>query len=77
MVVVQIEKPGNMTLANWFSELRSWLDQNHCQPTLFNQPERVTGKMIFNIIFSDETQARVFSSTFVKVRTLNSTHLKN
>jgi hypothetical protein len=77
MVVVQIEKPGNMTLANWFSELRSWLDQNHCQPTLFNQPERVTGKMIFNIIFSDETQARVFSSTFVKVCTLNSTHLKN
>ena len=64
MVVVQIEKPGNMTLANWFCELRSWLDQNYCQPTLFNQFERVTEKLIFDITFSDETQARVFSSTF-------------
>jgi hypothetical protein len=53
MMVVQIEKPGNMSLANWFSELRSWFDQNYCQPTLFNQPEVVTDKMIFNITFSD------------------------
>ena len=29
MMVVQIEKPGNMSLANWFSELRSWFDQNY------------------------------------------------
>jgi hypothetical protein len=60
MVVVQIEKPGNMALANWFCELRSWLDQNYCHPMLFNQSERVTGKMIFDITFSDESQARVF-----------------
>jgi hypothetical protein len=66
MMIVQIEKPGNMTLATWFSELRSWFDQNYCQPTLFNQSEGVTDKMIFNITFSDETQARVFSSTFVR-----------
>jgi hypothetical protein len=77
MVVVQIEKPGNMTLANWFCELRSWLDQNYCQPTLFNQSERVTGKMIFNIMFSDETQARVFSSTFTKICTSIFTHPKD
>lgn len=77
MVVVQIEKPGNMTLANWFCELRSWFDQNYCQPTLFNQSERVTGKMIFNITFSDEIQARSFSSTFAKICTLNSTHSKD
>lgn len=64
MMVVQIEKPGNMSLANWFSELRSWFDQNYCQPTLFNLPEVVTDKMIFNITFSDETQARVFAYTF-------------
>jgi hypothetical protein len=66
MMIVQIEKPGNMTLATWFSELRSWFDQNYCQPTLFNQSEGVTDKMIFNITFSDETQARVFSSTFAR-----------
>ena len=60
MVVVQIEKPVNMTLANWFCELRSWFDQNYCQPTLFNQSERVTGKMIFNITFSDEISGSEF-----------------
>lgn len=77
MVVVQIEKPGNMTLADWFCELRSWLDQNYCHPILFNQSERVTGKMIFDITFSDETQARVFSSTFTKICTSNLTHPKD
>jgi hypothetical protein len=77
MVIVQIEKPGNITLANWFCELRSWLDHNYCQPTLFNQSERVTGKMIFNIAFSDETQARVFASTFTKICTSNLTHPKD
>ena len=69
MVVVEIEKPGNMTLANWFCELRSWLDHNYCQPTLFNQSEIFNRKIIFNITFSDETQARVFSSTFTKICT--------
>jgi len=54
MLVVQIKKPGNITLANWFNELRSWFDQNNCQPTLFNQFERVTDKSIFDITFSDE-----------------------
>jgi len=54
MLVVQIKKPGNITLANWFNELRSWFDQNNCQPTLFNQSERVTDKSIFDITFSDE-----------------------
>ena len=77
MVVVQIEKPGNITLANWFCELRSWLYQNDCQPTLFNQSERVTDKMTFNISFSDETQARVFSSTFTKICTSSLTHTKD
>jgi hypothetical protein len=66
MMVVQIEKPSNMTLAKWFSELRSWFDKNSCQPSLFNQSEAVTDKMIFNVTLTDETQARSFSDTFVK-----------
>ena len=66
MVVVQIEKPGNMTLGKWFSELRSLFDVNHCQPTLFNQSETVMDKIIFNITFSDEAQAQLFASTFAR-----------
>src|SRR5207253_6933032 len=66
MVMVEIEEPDDMTLGKWFSELRSWFDHNHCQPTLFNQSERVMGKVIFNITFSDEAQARLFASTFAR-----------
>jgi len=66
MLVVQIKKPGNITLANWFNELRSWFDQNNCQPTLFNQSERVTDKSIFDITLSDEIQARLFASAFAR-----------
>src|SRR5260370_12151897 len=66
MVIVEIEEPDDMTLGKWFSELRSWFDHNHCQPTLFNQSERVMDKVIFNITFSDEAQARLFASTFAR-----------
>ena len=66
MVIVEIEEPDDMTLGKWFSELRSWFDHHHCQPTLFNQSERVIGKVIFNITFSDEAQARLFASTFAR-----------
>jgi hypothetical protein len=66
MVIVEIEKSGDMTLGKWFSELRSWFDHNHCQPTLFNQSERVMGKVIFNITFSDEAQVRLFASAFAR-----------
>ena len=66
MVIVEIEKSGDITLGKWFSELRSWFDHNHCQPTLFNQSERVIDKIIFNIIFSDENQAQLFASTFAR-----------
>jgi len=66
MVIVEIEEPDDMTLGKWFSELRSWFDHHHCQPTLFSQCERVMGKVIFNITFSDEAQARLFASTFAR-----------
>src|SRR2546423_4735091 len=66
MVIVEIEEPDDMTLGNWFSELRSWFDNHHCQPILFNQSERVMDKAIFNITFSDEAQARLFASTFAR-----------
>jgi len=66
MLVVQIEKPANMTLALWFAELRSWFDENDCQPTSFRLAGRVIDKLIFNITFSDNTQALLFSSKFKK-----------
>jgi hypothetical protein len=66
MMVVQIEKPENITLALWFTELRSWFDDNNCQPTLFSEAGRLIDKLLFYITFADNAHARLFVSTFTK-----------
>ena len=64
MMVVQIEKPANMTLAVWFTELRSWFDINKCQLASFPPSEGVIDKVAFNVTFSENTHARLFASKF-------------
>ena|ERR1700751_5475089 len=64
MMVVQIEKPANVTLAVWFTELRSWLDSNHCEPALFSPAGRIMDKILFNITFESDNHARRFASAF-------------
>ena len=66
MMVVQIEKPANITLAVWFAELRSWFDQNNCQPILFAEAERITERLLFSLTFADHANARLFADTFSK-----------
>ena len=66
MLVVQIEKPANMTLAMWFSELRSWLNVNKCEETSFSEAGRTIDKLIFNLIFKDHTKARLFAANFMR-----------
>jgi hypothetical protein len=64
MLVVQIEKPENKSLAAWFSELRLWLDENHCQPSIFFPSDKITSGLCFDIIFSYDEEAHRFSSYF-------------
>jgi hypothetical protein len=66
MMVVQIEKLANMTLAVWFTELRSWFDKNNCQPSSFLPAGRVIEKLLFNATFPENDQARLFASNFSK-----------
>ena len=66
MLVVQIEKPADMTLATWFSELRLWLDQHSCEETSFSEAGRTMDKLIFNLIFKDHAQARMFAANFTR-----------
>jgi hypothetical protein len=68
MTVVQIEKPQDTKLADWFAELRLWFDKNDCSPILFSETGRVMNRSRFNIKFSDDAQARLFVSTFAKYR---------
>jgi hypothetical protein len=69
MMVVRIEKPENTMLAVWFAELRSWLDENHCEPTIFSESGKKIDKLLFNVTFSDNTHARSFASAFKKYAT--------
>jgi hypothetical protein len=66
MMVVQIQKPANMTLAAWFAELRSWFDKNEFQPTSFVSSGRLIDTLIFDATFAENTQARLFASNFAK-----------
>jgi hypothetical protein len=64
MMVVQVEKPDNITLAEWFAELRLWLDDNDCHPTLFNEAEQVIDALSFNLTFSNDAEAQLFACRF-------------
>jgi hypothetical protein len=66
MTVVQIEKPGDTKLADWFAELRLWFDNNDCRPILFTQVGGVINKSRFNIRFADYDHARLFVSSFAR-----------
>jgi hypothetical protein len=61
MTTVQVERPEDTKLADWFAELRLWFDNNDCAPILFTD---VGG--CFNIRFADDAQARLFATSFSK-----------
>lgn len=66
MLVVQVEKPENTTLAGWFSELRAWFDDNHCAPLGFTRAGRRIDRVIYQVSFHDAAKARQFSANFSK-----------
>jgi hypothetical protein len=66
MTVVQIDKPENANLADWFAELRAWFDVNDCSPLLFAKAGTVMNRDRFNIKFADDVQAHLFTSSFAK-----------
>ena len=66
MLVVHIEKPENVTLGKWFSELRGWLDENHVVPFGFSRAGRRLDRVIYQISFHDPVKAREFTATFAR-----------
>ncbi|HTW54657.1 MAG TPA: hypothetical protein VME45_22400 [Stellaceae bacterium] len=64
MLLVEIEKPANMPLSTWFSELRDWLDANHCAPSVFTLSGRRIDGLIYRISFDYAAQAHRFSLAF-------------
>jgi hypothetical protein len=64
MLLVEIEKPENETLAAWFSELRNWLDANSCEPVIFTQSGRCLDRLIYRVSFENAAQAQQFSRKF-------------
>ena len=68
MTTVQVERPEDTKLADWFAELRLWFDNNDCNPILFTEVEGVKNRSGFNIKFADDVQAHLFASTFAKYK---------
>jgi hypothetical protein len=66
MLLVEIEKPENEPLSAWFSELRSWLDANHCTPSVFARSGRCIDRLIYRISFDDATRAHQFTLEFAR-----------
>ena len=66
MLLVEIEKPENETLAAWFSGLRDWLDVNRCQPLSFVQAGRRLDRLIYRISFEEAAQAHKFLQQFAR-----------
>ena len=66
MLLVEIEKPENETLAAWFSELRTWLDVNRCEPLAFAQAGRRLDRLIYRISFENAAQAQQFAARFAR-----------
>jgi hypothetical protein len=66
MLLVEIEKPETMTLASWFSELRTWLDLNHCQPVIFTPSGRRIDRLIYRISFENGAEAQQFAAAFAR-----------
>jgi hypothetical protein len=64
MLLVEIEKPANVPLSAWFSELRDWLDANHCMPAVFALSGRRIDGLIYRISFDNTAQAHRFSLAF-------------
>jgi hypothetical protein len=65
-MMVQIKKPTNVTLAEWFTDLNSWFNQKNVHPILFTEAGRVTDGLLFDIRFADHEAARLFTSNFAK-----------
>jgi hypothetical protein len=66
MLFVEREKPEGETLAAWFSELRNWLDLNHCEPLVFTRTGRRLDRLIYRISFESSAQAQQFSERFAR-----------
>jgi hypothetical protein len=66
MLLVEIEKPENETLANWFSQLRDWLDANRCAPSIFARAGRRIDRLIYRISFDDAARAHRFAREFAR-----------
>lgn len=66
MPIVQLEKPADRSLSEWFSELRSWLDLHRCEARGFTLAGRRLDRKVYVISFKDAGKARQFSQNFAQ-----------
>lgn len=63
MPMVEIEKPVDEPLGDWFEALRGWLDRNGCRGVTFARVGR-GDRPIYRLAFDSGALAEKFSRTF-------------
>lgn len=64
MPFIEIEKPSDEPLGEWFERLRGWLDRNGCAGVSFARIGQEGDPPIYRLAFADAAVATKFSRTF-------------
>jgi hypothetical protein len=64
MPMVEIEKPADEPLGDWFEALRGWLDRNGCAGMTFARVGQGSERLVYRLAFGDAALAEKFSHTF-------------
>ena len=64
MPMVEIVKPANEALGDWFEALRGWLDRNGCGDVTFARVEHGRDRQVYRLAFRDAALSEKFSRTF-------------
>jgi len=64
MPMVEIVKPADKPLGDWFETLRGWLDRNGCGSVTFARVGQGGDRPVYRLAFGDRALAGKFSRTF-------------
>lgn len=64
MLMVEIEKPADEPLGDWFEALRDWLDRNGGSGVSFARVGQGSDRLVYRLVFGDSVAAERFSRTF-------------
>jgi hypothetical protein len=66
---VRVQRPPDVSLADFFAEMRSWLDHHCIMPAEFRGVTLANKSGVFDVLFDNPRDARLFGRRFADQRT--------